>query len=189
MGEMMERKGNWIETYSGVKFYPLDPRPEDVKLEDIAHSLSHQCRFGGHCKQFYSVVQHSLMVKSFLWIKGYPPETQLLGLMHDFAEVYVMDMPSPLKNMLPQFKEIEQSVLDSILAHFGITDVSEEVWDAVKWADICVLDWEANALDKNKNGWANEPIFSTELRRNAHPEMVKLELIDEFNRLWKLVKQ
>lgn len=45
----------WIQTYTGVKFYPLDPVAEDIRIEDIAHALSMICRFNGHSKQFYSV--------------------------------------------------------------------------------------------------------------------------------------
>ena len=56
------RKGDWILTYSGIEFWPLDPRPEDVRIEDIAHALSMQCRFAGHCDRFYSVAEHSIRV-------------------------------------------------------------------------------------------------------------------------------
>jgi hypothetical protein len=52
---------NWIQTASGIKFYPLAPHPEDVTIEDIAHALSKMCRFNGHnghTSAFYSVAQH-----------------------------------------------------------------------------------------------------------------------------------
>ena len=55
-----------IETYTGVMFNFLDPKQEDIKIEDIAHSLSLQCRFTGHCKQFYSVAEHSIAVADHL---------------------------------------------------------------------------------------------------------------------------
>lgn len=42
---MEERKGVWIQTYTGRMFWPLDPRPEEIWIEDIAHALSLQCRF------------------------------------------------------------------------------------------------------------------------------------------------
>ena len=56
------RYGDFIQTYSGIEFYPLDPRIEEVKLLDIAHALSNICRFTGHCNEFYSVAQHSVLV-------------------------------------------------------------------------------------------------------------------------------
>ena len=42
-----------IATYSGVEFFPLSPRVEDIRLFDIAHALSMKCRYTGHCHQFF----------------------------------------------------------------------------------------------------------------------------------------
>lgn len=56
----MSRQGDWMQTRSGQKFWPLDPRPDEVVLEDIAHALSNTCRFAGHCRTFYSVAEHSV---------------------------------------------------------------------------------------------------------------------------------
>src|ERR1700693_75116 len=55
------RKGDWIQTFTGRQFWPLDPRPEEVCIEDIAHGLSNECRFAGQCRSFYSVAQHSVL--------------------------------------------------------------------------------------------------------------------------------
>ena len=87
-----KRLGDWIQTSSGQVFYPLDPRPEEIHIEDIAHSLSMQCRFLGHCRDFYSVAEHSVRVAREL-----PPELQKWGLLHDAAEAYLGDMVRPLK--------------------------------------------------------------------------------------------
>ena len=89
---MAARKGDWIQTFTGRAFYVLDPRPEDVDIEDIAHALSMQCRFAGHCREFYSVAQHSVTAS---WLV--PPEDALWGLLHDAAEAYVVDLPRPIK--------------------------------------------------------------------------------------------
>ena len=51
-----------ITTHSGVRFWPLLPNPDDILIEDIAHSLSLQCRFAGHSRVFYSVAEHSVRV-------------------------------------------------------------------------------------------------------------------------------
>jgi hypothetical protein len=86
------RYGDWFQTFSGVKFYPLDPREDEIVIEDIAHSLSNQCRFAGHCRFHYSVGQHSL-IGSYLKDCTLP----LHFLLHDAAEAYIVDLPRPIK--------------------------------------------------------------------------------------------
>jgi hypothetical protein len=51
-------RGDWMQTYSGRRFYPLDPRAEELADLDIAHALSLLCRYGGHVERFYSVAEH-----------------------------------------------------------------------------------------------------------------------------------
>jgi hypothetical protein len=87
------RTGGWIQTFSGVEFHPFDARPEDFYIEDIAHGLSHLCRFAGHVREFYSVAEHSVRVS---WACA--PEDALQGLLHDATEAYLIDLPSPIKH-------------------------------------------------------------------------------------------
>lgn len=89
---MTKRIGQWTQTFSGRMFWPLDPRPEEVAIEDIAHALSMICRYNGHSRFFYSVAQHSVLVSHHV-----PAEHALWGLMHDAHEAYVGDMVRPLK--------------------------------------------------------------------------------------------
>lgn len=85
-------KPGWIMTASGRRIHPLDPRPEDICIEDIAHALSHQCRFSGHVRRFYSVAQHSVLVSFACGL-----DDALYGLLHDASEAYLVDVPRPLK--------------------------------------------------------------------------------------------
>ena len=91
----IERRGGSILTYTGRTFWPLDPRPEDIDVRDIAHALSLQCRFSGHCREFYSVAQHSCLVAEAAAQVNLA--YALPGLLHDASEAYLIDLPSPLK--------------------------------------------------------------------------------------------
>jgi len=68
---------SWIATASGRKMFPLDPRAEDIAIEDIAKALSQLCRFTGHCRSFYSVAEHCLRVSH-----ACDPADALWGLLH-----------------------------------------------------------------------------------------------------------
>lgn len=124
-----------MQTYSGRKFWPLDPRPEDVDPSDIAHALANQCRFAGHCLRFYSVAEHSILVSRAL-----PPEHQLWGLLHDASEAYLVDVPRPLKPFLRGYVEMEAAVMSAICRRF---DIPEEMPPEVKRVDNAILASEA----------------------------------------------
>jgi len=147
------RKGDYIGTYSGIHFYPLDPRPEDVKLTDIAHALANICRFNGHTKRFYSVAEHSLNVAWLLENRGCKPKTVLYGLIHDAAEAYVCDVPRPLKRSLKGYKDIERNVMMAIYQAFGIMEPAPYQKCMIDLADNYILALEARDLMLNSSGW------------------------------------
>jgi uncharacterized protein len=122
-----DRVGNWMQTYAGRKFWPIDPRPEEVHIEDIAHALANSCRFAGHCLKFYSVAEHSVLLSTIV-----PPEMALVGLLHDATEAYVVDVPRPLKPFLAEFKDIEHKVWCAIAQRYGL---DYELPDRIKHAD------------------------------------------------------
>ncbi len=107
----------WIMTYTGRKFYPLDPRIEDIHIDDIVNGLSMKCRFVGQCKTFYSVAQHSDLVS-----RKCKKEYALRGLMHDAAEAYLPDISRPIKSEpeLKRLVEIEEQILKLIFKKFHL---------------------------------------------------------------------
>jgi len=143
------RVGDWGQTFSGRKFWALDPRPEDIYLEDIAHALSMQCRFAGHCKEFLSVAQHSINVSLVT-----PPPLQLLALLHDAPEAYLTDVPRPLKKHLPQYRDLEGRWLVAVCDRFNIQYTAEmkivmlsgKLPPEVAHADDLMLATEAHCL-------------------------------------------
>lgn len=145
------RVGDWIQTFSGMKFYIFDPRPEEICIGDIAHALSFKCRFSCHCREFYSVAQHSLMV-SELMEDRYGIDGGLCGLMHDSAEAYIGDMVKPIKRMpfMDSYKAAENAILGMIYEKFQVKNIDYKSVDNVVLAtekrDImsnCMHAWES----------------------------------------------
>lgn len=87
------RHGEYFRTVSGRKFWPLDPRIEDLDIDDMAHSLAHQCRFAGHTDTHYSIAEHSVRGSYYLDTI----EDAFAFLFHDAPEAYLIDMPRPIK--------------------------------------------------------------------------------------------
>lgn len=132
-------KENWIQTYTGIKFHPLNPEFQKICIEDIAHSLSMQCRFNGHTRAFYSVAEHCCHVSDQL-----PDKLKLAGLLHDASEAYLCDLPKPLKDLsqLSQYRVIERELEFMIEAKFRVIIDNPEI----KMADSTMLCTEARQL-------------------------------------------
>lgn len=134
-----------IRTRSGIYFDVFNPQPDMFNIEDIAHALSRQCRFGGHVKDFYSVAEHSIFCYMHV-----PPELQLTALLHDLSEAYLMDLPTPIKKRFPFYKEVEDGIMKAAAEKFGfIYPLPEEI----KIIDEYALqrEWEILMIDENPN--------------------------------------
>lgn len=107
-----------IRTFTGRTVDPFDLRADEVDLRDIAHSLSNQCRYMGHCPRFYSVAEHSYIVS----VMSGATIVALAGLLHDASEAYLHDIAAPLKHR-PEFdfyREVEDRVQRTIFKAFDI---------------------------------------------------------------------
>ncbi len=105
----------YIRTYTGKKFYLLNPRIEDISFDDISHSLSRICRFTGATKFFYPVSQHCYYA-SYYVEKGY----ELEALLHDGTETWVTDLNNPLKTLLLEYKKIEDNIAKVVAQKFNL---------------------------------------------------------------------
>jgi 5'-nucleotidase len=101
----------------------LEPDPNVVDIGDIARALSHQCRFGGNCRVYYSVAQHSCLVSDLVAERGADPEVVLWALLHDASEAYLVDLPHPLKHrseLGALYAEAEARLQAAICEHFRL---------------------------------------------------------------------
>ena len=158
----MKTYHDWIMTYTGRKIDPLNPDENNIDIIDIAHALSLKCRFSGHCKEFYSVAQHSVLVSE---MSIHPLE----GLMHDASEAYLPDVVRPLKQNLNGFKEIEDSLLEVIFKKYNlIFPIPKEVKNVdsrlclTEGRDLMpdISEWElltiCNPYEVHVSGWSPE---------------------------------
>ena len=160
-----------IRTFSGRLVNPLDLQPEDIIIEDIAHALSHQCRFTGHTRDFYSVAEHTLRGCNMLAV-----EHRKQFLLHDAAEAYLLDLPAPLKNnseLGTCFKDLEEKIKFSIYTKFGVpTEEHAEVQRIDK--RMCEIE-KASLMNGHEitNVSKNEIIFYTMLPGSAKKLFLK----------------
>ena len=162
------RVGAWMQTRSGGRFYPLDPRPGDFEISDIAHALALEPRFGGQTSVPYTVAEHSVWVARRareLALMRPDPRTPadaalaaMLGLMHDASEAYLKDIPRPAKMYLDRYALMERQVQNAILTRFGLPlDDRLNLLGIVRRADEQALATEAHSF------FARELLYEWEL--------------------------
>ena len=120
-----------ILTAAGGYFDFSDPVASEIGIGEIAHALSHICRFTGHVRRFYSVAEHSWHVSHLV-----PRGDELAGLLHDAPEAFIGDVSKPLKMLLPDYAAIEERVEAAVLGKFGLP---AQLPASVKHADLQML--------------------------------------------------
>jgi hypothetical protein len=163
---------DFILTASGRRFDFRDIMSNEVQIEDIAHALSHICRFGGHVPRFYSVAQHSVIVSHMV-----PPEHTLDALLHDATEAYVQDLVRPAKQFCQDYMQLEQRIADLI-------DKTFDVWTGnpiVKIGDNMALYAEAMSFFGSVEGWGiDKYAFSHPVVEPIGPEKAKLMFLHRY---------
>jgi hypothetical protein len=151
-----DRRGPWMATFTGKRFHLIDPRPEEVCIEDIAHALACIPRFNGHTKGPwpYSVAQHSVWVAEDL-----PANVVLLalhGLLHDAHEAYTGDISTPMKTAIgaSQLRDIQRLIQETIYRALRVPPPLLWMRLRVKDADLRALEFE-RAVAVEGNGALN----------------------------------
>jgi len=175
-----------IETFTGRLINPLDPDPDDIFIEDIAHSLSLQCRFNGHCANFYSVAEHSVHAAKLAEIL-FPekPKIAYFALLHDASEAYLCDIPRPIKSSFTHYLEWEKALSDIIFRKFAKKLPSSEDDEMILKVDNIMLATESFHLTASKGekwGLSEQPNSNISLFYWS-PEEAEIhfqELVDKY---------
>lgn len=153
---------------SGRCVNPLDMNPDDIDIVDIAHHLSNECRWAGACPHHYSVAQHSVLVSECFDA----PDMKLAGLLHDAAEAYLKDLPSPIKHdpRMAFYCEADRALTAMIFERFGLDPA---LLAHVKGADD-LLCWR-----ERDSWWREEPFPGRIIPRR--PAIIKKVFLRHFD--------
>jgi 5'-deoxynucleotidase YfbR-like HD superfamily hydrolase len=142
----------WQRMLSGRRLDLLDPAPNDIEIEDIAHGLARVARWNGQTLGDYafSVAQHALVVEEIA--TALQPDLarrwRLAALLHDAPEYVIGDLISPFKAAIGlDYKAFELKLLEAIHRRFGLPpSLPERVLAAIKTADRIAAFFEATEL-------------------------------------------
>lgn len=179
--------GPFIQTVSGRRVNPFAPDAAEFDIDDIARSLANQCRFGGHCRAFYSVAQHSCQLADLVEQNGGDPSEALWALLHDATEAYLVDLPHPLKHRSELgriYREAEAAVQEAICERFGLPPEPP----ALKSLDRALLATERRALSEVAWHWPElDGVEPLELDIEPWlPDRAAGEFLQRFQRLTRL---
>lgn len=181
------RVGEWMQVASGGKFFPLDPRPEEIHIDDIANALALTCRYGGqgNIDKFYSVAEHSILMARHCVKAGMNPRIALGCLLHDASEAYTGDLVRAMKHSVgPVFGGIEDRIQEVIFEKYGVTDVFEDYGDIIKNLDMRVTVNEKAELMNTEQVWATDDLKPLDVDvRLMSPRRAKVTFINCYDSL------
>lgn len=142
----------WQRMLSGRRLDLLEPSPDDIDIEDIAHGLARVARWNGQTTgpHAFSVAQHSLIVMDILAARDPQASNQmkLAALLHDAPEYVIGDLISPFKSAIGlDYKAFERRLLTAIHLRFGLPgELTPKLSSAIKDADRIAAFYEATVL-------------------------------------------
>lgn len=173
---------SWITTFSGKHIDPANPEPEKIDIIDIAHSLSQLCRGNGHTKIFFSVGQHCINCALEAKARGLSQRIILACLLHDASEAYLLDVPKPVKENMPDYREKEDRLLKEIYIKFLGRELTVDEKAIVKEIDKAMLYYDLKYL-LNEISEEKAPGINIKLSYKFVPfEKVKNEYLKLFNK-------
>lgn len=147
-----QRPRAWQRMLSGRRLDLLDPDPNDIDIEDIAHGLARVARWNGQTigQHAYSVAQHVVLVERVAVLENpdWTDKWRLAALLHDAAEYVIGDLISPFKTAIGlDYKTFENRLMTAVHTRFEIPEsLPVDVKDKIKRADRIAAFFEATEL-------------------------------------------
>jgi len=154
------KAAEFIETYTGRPFWPLHPRPELISIIDIAHNLSGQNRYSGSTSPQYNTAQHCCLLANYVEkVRKGTPHDCLQILMHDAAEAYLVDIPRPVKQYMPEYRKWDKAITQVIRSWYGFGDIPIPEWQDELDSRI-IIDERAQLMSDSGLDWGHalEPL-------------------------------
>jgi 5'-deoxynucleotidase YfbR-like HD superfamily hydrolase len=198
LAERFSPGGPWFTTSAGTCYHLLDPRPEDISIEWVAHHLSLENRWCGATRLPISVGQHSLLVLSVFretsdrWIQRRDPHLQKIALLHDAVEAVLKDIPSPLKRCaeMAGYRVLERRHWQCFAQKFGlpleipaVVKAADKIAEMIERRDLLAHNpqW-IDPLGDIRNAWKGwpkiEPLEPEEIERRFLQCFRKLEVAE-----------
>ena len=117
-------------------------KTEDIHIKDIAHSLSFQCRFNGHTERFYSIAEHSIILRDLV-VEGSVVQNlnrRMAALLHDSAECYIGDITKPVREHFYIGESFEDQILKIVFEAFGVPFSSFDEELKAMDNDLCIVE-------------------------------------------------
>jgi len=183
-----------IRTYSGLYVDPLDIRPEQVRIRDIAHHLACFNRFCGAVYKPINIASHSILVHEIVEFETNDVQVRLQALLHDATEAYLGDVTKWLKQspQMQGYRDAEDKAHGVIMDRFCLP---HELFPIVKEADRIAVTFEAQQGFRDPNWHTGMPISYAELTEREKAAIgdhdpfmswyyAKNNFLDVFYELW-----
>lgn len=145
-------------------------KENDINITGIAHSLGMQVRWNGHCKDFFSIAEHSILGALYLMkTKEYSNTiVPMQFLLHDAYEAYTGDLIQPFKehirvdigeDKIINVREMDDKGTELILKNFGVGNKLDPIVKEVDNCMTCIEElylFDTNPIIEPKN----PPLFT-----------------------------
>ncbi len=171
----------WQRMLSGRRLDLLEPSPDDIAIEDIAHGLARVARWNGQTvgAHAFSVAQHAIIVEDIAATlnPGFGNDERLAALLHDAPEYVIGDLISPFKAAIGlDYKAFELRLLAAIHERYGLPGtLAPQIAHAIKDADRIAAYFEATRLAGFSSEEAERFFGKPDVPENLHARLDALE--------------